>query len=278
MDKCGCVILNYNDSQTTIRLLKMIYSYNNIDEIIIVDNCSTDDSYVLLSKYSGKKISVLRTKKNGGYGYGNNVGINYAKNVKKCKYVLLSNPDVIFDEELVSIMIDKLCELDGGCISAIQNDIFNNPIKDIAWKIPKPFEYSVTNTRLSKFFNYNYKKSYFTNKDVVQVDCLPGAMLMFDTEKFEKSGGYDENMFLYCEEVAIACRLKEKGYKSYLLLNYNYRHEHSVSIDKTIASKRRQLELIQNNRIYVMQKYLDASKFVIYLTKKIHNKIIRKFD
>lgn len=41
----GCVVLNYNDSSTTINLLKQIQQYNSIKRIVVVDNLSTDDSF-----------------------------------------------------------------------------------------------------------------------------------------------------------------------------------------------------------------------------------------
>ena len=42
--RIGCVILNYNDSETTIKLLSHISGFDSLDEIIVVDNKSTDDS------------------------------------------------------------------------------------------------------------------------------------------------------------------------------------------------------------------------------------------
>ena len=45
-EKCSCVILNYNDADTTIDLVERIEGYDLLWQIIIVDNCSTDDSWV----------------------------------------------------------------------------------------------------------------------------------------------------------------------------------------------------------------------------------------
>ena len=44
----GCVVLNYNDSKTTIELINRIGKMTPIDVIVIVDNNSTDDSFSVL--------------------------------------------------------------------------------------------------------------------------------------------------------------------------------------------------------------------------------------
>ena len=49
--KIACVIVNYNDAKTTIALLKQICDYKSLNHIIIVDNCSTDNSYASLKQF-----------------------------------------------------------------------------------------------------------------------------------------------------------------------------------------------------------------------------------
>ena len=66
------LVLNYNDPQSTIFFVKSVENFSIVRKILIVDNCSTDDSYEKISAMSNKKIIVKKTDKNGGYGYGNN--------------------------------------------------------------------------------------------------------------------------------------------------------------------------------------------------------------
>ena len=72
--KIGCVILNYNDSTTTINLLDKIKSFHLLNRIIVVDNCSKDNSYQALKEFEDSKIKVIQSTRNGGYGYGNKFG------------------------------------------------------------------------------------------------------------------------------------------------------------------------------------------------------------
>lgn len=54
----GCVVLNYNDSKTTIDLINRIGKMNSIDVIVIVDNNSTDDSFSVLKQYASEKFML----------------------------------------------------------------------------------------------------------------------------------------------------------------------------------------------------------------------------
>ena len=72
MSKIGIVILNYNDYEETSNFIEQIKGYKVLDEIVIVDNSSTDNSFNKLRKLKDKKISVIKTDGNNGYASGNN--------------------------------------------------------------------------------------------------------------------------------------------------------------------------------------------------------------
>ena len=108
MSDVSCIILNYNDSSTTIGLLKLIYKFKNINHISVVDNNSSDNSYDVLKKFEDQHIDVIRSDKNGGYGYGNNFGMKFAKSKYNPSYFIIANPDVIFKESTVAKFIDFL--------------------------------------------------------------------------------------------------------------------------------------------------------------------------
>ena len=80
-EKCACVILNYNDYENTIKIVQVLKQYKSITYIVVIDNASTDDSFNMLMQNKPGNTTVIRTSINGGYGYGNNVGVNYASKV-----------------------------------------------------------------------------------------------------------------------------------------------------------------------------------------------------
>lgn len=279
MAKVCCLILNYNDSETTRKLLDYIKGYSAFSDILVVDNCSTDDSWDDISSFRDiSNLTVVKTEKNGGYGAGNNFGIKYAFEKFNSDYVLLSNPDVIFSEELVYKLIEPFHkDTSVACSTAIQYDIEHKPIKDFAWKLPNSFDYAFMTTRVGqKLSRLDYDLQDVQKSETIEVDCVPGALIMYDVKKFLEIGGYDEEMFLYCEEATIGYKIKEKGYKTILLGGEKYYHEHSVSIDKSIPNKKKQMSLIFKNRILFMKKYLHSNNLWICITKVLQNRRLRK--
>ena len=82
---------------------------------------------------------------------------------------------------------------------------------------------------------------------------------MLSKNAFEKTGGYDENIFLYCEETVLGKKIKDNDLKTVVLSKYNYTHYHGVTINKNIKSiVKRQKTLIRSHH-YVLKKYLHAN-------------------
>ena len=74
--KVAIIILNYNDSENTIRYVNEISNYDILNKIVIVDNHSNkENEYEKLLKLASDKVDVIRSDKNGGYSYGNNYGL-----------------------------------------------------------------------------------------------------------------------------------------------------------------------------------------------------------
>ena len=259
---CSCVILNYNDWKTTVELVHNIDTYTSLDYIVIVDNCSTDKSFDELKKLQNERIICLRTESNKGYGYGNNYGIRYSREILNCKYVVLSNPDVVFDNRYVEESLLALDKYDAACVAGLQLDVNGNAIDSLAWKIPTAFQYAVMGTKLGKLLSSDYSLDQIKH-DVTEVECLPGALLVYDAEKFLNVGGYDENMFLFCEETAIGIKFKRMGYKSLLLKKIIYKHMHSVSINKSLEGETKKKQMIFDSRKYLLVHYYNANAVIM---------------
>lgn len=260
-DKFACVVLNYNDAETTTSIVDKICGYTLIGHIVIVDNCSTDDSIKKLFPLQNEKISLVQAPKNGGYGAGNNYGIRYAVKQLGYRYVLISNPDVNFEDNVLKDMLstfqqDETCAI----VAPVQLNRNGKVITDYAWQVPSIFQYILTSGLiLGKIFRAHRFPRYYTNENLrLVVDCVQGAFLALDTSKFDDSY-YDEEFFLYCEELVIGKQIKDKGYHTILLTGERYEHLHSVSIDKSISSIRKQRKLLTHSKLLFMKKYLNAN-------------------
>lgn len=258
-----CIILNYNDAETTLKLLNHILSFSIFKHIIIVDNKSTDDSWEKLQSLKNKKICLLQAPINGGYGYGNNLGINYAYNTLKAEYALIANPDTIFEEGCIVKLVNGMRKFnDAGIISCKQANSL-----DWGWKDVSIIKYILST---SLFFEVwlkirCYPQKYFKDKTIVKVFSVPGSLLLIDIAKMLEIGLYDTDIFLYYEEPILGQKFAEKGYQTYLMLDTAYIHLHNVSTMKVFRHWTRQHKVQLKSCITFLKKYKHADAGQIFI-------------
>ena len=90
----GFLIINYNDAETTKKLINNVKNYSCIDLIVVVDNNSTDQSYDILKSYESDKITILRRVDGREFGAGINFGLRYLENLG-VNYTFISNSDIL---------------------------------------------------------------------------------------------------------------------------------------------------------------------------------------
>lgn len=106
-NRCGVVILNYNSHDLTVALAKKIAKFKSVSDVCVVDNCSGDD---FDNDFFEENIHYIKNSKNTGYSAGNNVGLRYLLDEKKCGYVFIANPDVIFENSTIEAMHSTMLE------------------------------------------------------------------------------------------------------------------------------------------------------------------------
>lgn len=265
------VILNYNDSQTTIELLNMVKNYMILDHLIIVDNMSTDNSLNLLKEYESSKIKVICSDKNGGYGYGNNYGVKYAIEHYDSDYVLICNPDVSFSESTVRACLLTLQTISNVAVVAPRM-MNRNGEKNLycVWKLGTWMEYLLSPLVCLRWILPNrFYDLDSIQKEILEVDGVAGSMLMINVNHFSNVGMYDENIFLYCEETVLGIKLKNVRLKSYLVLNEFFVHFHSVSINKSLSSALKKHSLLWESRLYVLKKYYGCNNMQLLFSRLI---------
>lgn len=264
----ACVILNYNDSDNCIELARKIKSYRWLSNIVVVDNCSTDKSFLNLKVYDEDLYYLIATSHNGGYGYGNNIGMKYAFERLGADAVLICNPDVSFEEKLIERLSSAMeARPTCGVISAVQYDRNGKEINQSAWSIPRVWNYIFSIGKLFSHIAVNfYQNAEFLHREpVTKVDCVAGSLLLVSRSAFEKTGGYDENVFLYCEETIFGCKMKRAGLDTFVCSDVHYLHLHGVSISKSVTSAVKRKKLLLESHHYTLKNYLNANCFALLM-------------
>lgn len=277
MDKVCCIILNYNDAPTAMGLVEEIRGYECLDSIVVVDNCSTDDSWKELGGLGGAdKVHVLRTEENGGYGSGNQAGIDYAADQLEAGYVIIANPDVHVTARCIRRVKEALDRTPGAVMaSACVTSPGGEELLSYWTLLPIWKDLLDTGLVTRRLFRPMLNIPSFRLKGVGDehcrlVDAVPGSFFMLKLGLLtpgEIRGLFDKNMFLYCEEKALGQRFREKGLLTLLVTDEAYVHAHSATIDKSVKRIVDKQRLLHESKLYYYKEYLHGGPGVMRLAR-----------
>lgn len=265
------VIVNYNDYKTTYNLIQNIKDYSCVEEIVIVDNASTDNSYEELLKLQNKKITILKNNTNKGYGSGINLGSRYLiDKYQKCN-IIISNPDIVIENENVISKLVKTFSLDVAVVAPI---IKEHVGYSKGWKQPTPWMDILSNVvcihKKVKQKYLLYPEEYYHDK-IVNVDIVSGCFFLIRSDALKQINFFDENVFLYYEENILSTKLKQNNLKTIINTEVEVFHNHSVTIDKNI-NKINKYKILKKSQFYFEKNYNHANifeQFLLWLTSKI---------
>lgn len=260
MKKISIIIVTYNSDDDIYNCLDSIFSYNDIGdnlEIIIVDNLSknVDKMFDKLSELYAEKIILIKSDKNGGYGYGNNIGIKKATS----PITMILNPDVRLIESVFQSVLNEFQEnSDLVLLGLKQMETFNKKRYSFG-----SLKLGVVESLLLKLFN---KFDLYSQK----LFCISGACFFVRTQTFKEVGLFDENIFLYGEERDLHVRLiKNKKALVKYMPSLRYLHpkeDREFSLNTQIAQLKSYLYWIKKNK-YNVKSFLNAYMTLLQFKK-----------
>ncbi len=261
------LILNYNSAELTSIYAKTVAEYKLVDHVIVVDNCSTDNSYDILSKLDTTNIHVVQSERNGGYSYGNNWGARYSERFNT-DLLFISNADVYVSEENINRIISAFEYSDYAVLSGIEYDINNVITKPPIWRMNTYVDDFADCFYLGRMINRK-KQTIDVNYSlkIQNVDIVKGSFLAVRLRDFIDVGGFDEGVFLFCEERILAKKMKDAGKKVGVVPSAKYLHNHSVSINKSYKKRRLQMKLLYKSRLYYNERYEGVNKIKLLILK-----------
>ncbi|TSC53359.1 MAG: hypothetical protein LiPW39_300 [Parcubacteria group bacterium LiPW_39] len=243
-------IVNYNTKKYLIDCVNdVINDLKNCGisyRILVLDNDSQDDLSDLREKYK-ETVNFYKSEKNLGFGAGH----NFLARKLDTDFLLILNPDLKFvGKDTVARMLDFFQKNEDKKIAVAGPLLFNDEGNqrwdhgDFKGLIPGFF------TRLGL--------NYWRNTDkITEVAWVSGAFFLVRRNAFVAVEGFDENFFLYGEEVDFCLRLRKLGYKT--IYNPNIKVFHYVSV---VASKNKYLD---DSDLYFLEKHLKKEFPTVYL-------------
>jgi len=208
------VIVTYNSAAHIENCIHSIMK--NIDisnyEIIIVDNCSTDETVNIIRKYNNVVLTV--NSQNYGFATANNKGFKIARG----EYVIVLNPDVNFTSETnVMKMLEYFKETRDTGIIAPKLYYRNGDVQENARSFPNILVLLIRGLKLeNRFRRYKFynKKVGNSNPEIVKnVDWVIGAFFIIQRKLLVELNYFDPKYFMYYEDADLCLRAAKKGYR-----------------------------------------------------------------
>ncbi|MFT3680381.1 MAG: glycosyltransferase [Ferruginibacter sp.] len=209
------IIINYKSCSLVMDCIKSIVQETAAGsyEIIVVDNDSQDGAKaIILSSYPG--VRWIEMGYNAGFSRANNAGMRIATG----EYILILNSDTVIKEGAITKSIALLKSYPGAVGGGVQllNTDGTTQISGAHFKtgglntlLPLPYF-----GRLVRYLGYRFKTTVPSVQHVqedVEVDWIVGAYILVQKEVLEKAGLFDEDFFMYAEEIEWCARIRKYG-------------------------------------------------------------------
>lgn len=218
----GIVIVSYKSAALTADCLRSIAAErarSSLDiRCVVIDNASGDAPAVAQAIDEGGWSTwarVVVSPRNGGFAYGNNLGLRELEREGRVDFVHLLNPDTVLRPGAIDALVDFLR---ANPRAGLAGGIFENGDGSewaIAFRFPSVLSEVEQGVRLglvSRLLS-RWRVAMTMGQDAAQVDWLAGASMMVRREVFSRIGGLDESFFLYFEETEFCHRAKAAGYE-----------------------------------------------------------------
>lgn len=263
------IIVNWNSGDYLKNCLNSIVGCNKQNFILrkvwVVDNNSSDNSMHGIEKYE-LPLEVAYLPENKGFGVANNIVL---KNVQS-EFVLLLNPDTLLKKDTLEKcfnFIDNSSNSDIAIIGVKQ-------LKDKNSVFPSCVTYPSLRTKLldvlalSKIFPKNrvfgcYRLTWWSYDENRDVEHVMGSFMLIKYKALKEVSFFDENFFMYLEDLDLSKRIKQKGYRIVYFAGADIYHYGGAASER-IKAKRLKYQ-IESQLIYFAKHHSGSETVAVAL-------------
>lgn len=215
------------------RCVDSIIKSKLIDYLYVIDNSPTPILYSCLNN----PLIIYIKNINSGYGSAHNVALHLVSNYSSFHFIL--NPDIYFDANSIKSIIERI---DGDPFIGIISPKILNPNGSLYYGcklLPTPLNLFIRCFRLNTFsslaqkFNLKYELRFFSYDFELNIPNLSGCFMLIRVEVLKDVGFFDENFFMYLEDIDF-CRRVHKLYKTLYFPAATIYHLHEKASYKSI--------------------------------------------
>ena len=261
-DECGysVVLVEYFSNDHIIKCIESIYMQTKLPEKIVIVINGIDPDYKIRIANKFPEIQLIEPNTNLGYAKAANLGISNTQS----PLVLTLNPDTLLENDVGHLCSEYFMQhIQVGSLGP-QILESNGDIYPSARKEPSLAD-GIGHALLGTFFpNNRFSKSYKNleadSGEIRNSDWLSGACLFLRRSALDEIGGWDEDYFMYCEDIDLGRKLRTAGWDNIYFPKVHITHVQGVS------TSRSPVKLI----------WIHHKSFYIFMAKKYGNNFILK--
>lgn len=226
------VIVNWNTRELVLESLRCLYMARGAlsMEVFVVDNGSRDSS-VQAVRAAFPEVIVIEKERNLGFAKANNEALRRAVG----RYFLLLNTDVMVYEEAVAALVEFMAE--NPQVGVVGAQLLNpdGTMQNSFDNFPTLLSEGLNKSLLRILFPKRFPSKRTSLSSSIEVECVIGACMMVRRETVDDVGLMDEDYFFFMEETDWCYRMRQKGWKVYLIPHARAVHLQGGTADRVKA-------------------------------------------
>lgn len=206
--KITASIVLYKNTTSQIENLLDSLKYTRSLKVYIIDNSPSDALKTTCEQHHNTQY--FHTPENPGFGASHNYAIKMA-NDSEIHFII--NPDIYFENETI-ITLSTYLEKNKDVCCAVPKVIYpDGKLQRLCKLLPSPLNLFARRflPRFAKRLDHNYEMMWFNYDKTVEIPCASGCFMAVRTDSFRKSNGFDEQFFMYMEDIDLSRRLARAG-------------------------------------------------------------------
>lgn len=252
--KLSASIVLYNTKIDELkRVIDSYFAYTGEKQLFLVDNSPTDSLKEIVKIYPNNDIYYIFNNENMGYGKAHNIAIK--KSIEQgLSYHIILNPDIIIEKGSLEKLTEYM-EQHPEVGNIMPKIIYpNGELQYLCKLLPSPidliFRRFIPIKKWKDAINERYELHSFGYDKIKNIPNLSGCFMFLRTEALKKVGLFDENIFMYLEDIDLNRRIHSK-YKTIYYSDAIVIHEHQ----KESYKNRKLLKAHIQSAIYYFNKY-----------------------
>jgi GT2 family glycosyltransferase len=226
--------------------------------VIVVDNNSNDGILESFRKKYDNRFRFFQNERNGGFAHGCNLGASDAKG----EYLLFLNPDTVASEDSIGSLLESARRNPPETLVSCRQNNSNGKEKKAYGNFAVLGMLTGPGRALARLFN-GKKLKPSASETMIMPDWISGSVIMISKVFFDRLGGFDEDYWMYFEDMDLCRRARNAGGQIFYLTNVTIMHDHGGSSrinTKTTALTK--TEVIISRHIYVGKNLSGFEKLI----------------